>query len=312
MRLSHAFALVLTTSCVCVQPSFALDLDGSAGAVGLGAEAGLGASSSGLGGGVGIGGSALGAEVSGGVSPGGAAAEVDASSGGGKAGAAASAGASSKDTGVEAGAKAGTSSESVGKGISAGVEAGTGRSSDAVSASRSSTTGAAVSAGGGAIGLGGAAPSGSAGNPRSPSALSNRASLRESPIPTPELLPADQIGAVTLPPRLAPADDGSNDAGGSRSPMRLRTGSLRPPPAVVTAPRPIVGACRSALVRAASPYGAVRVEVASTGAPRQSSGGGLSAPMEARIVYERRGRVQIRQARVTCQFDQKGQVIAAL
>jgi hypothetical protein len=34
--------------------------------------------------------------------------------------------------------------------------------------------------------------------------------------------------------------------------------------------------------------------------------------MEARIVYERRGRVQIRQARVTCQFDQKGQVIAAL
>jgi hypothetical protein len=289
-----------------------------------GAEAGLGASSGGLGGGVSVGGSALGAEASGGVSPGGAAAEVDASTGGGKAGAAASAGAHSHDTGVEAGARAGTSSESVGKGISAGVEAGTGRSSDAVSASRSSSPGAAVSVGGGAIGLGGATTgtvddasgravtSGSAGNLRSPSASSHRASLRQSSIPTPDVLPADQIGPVTLPPRLVPADDGSNDTGGSRSRMRLRTGSLRPPAAVVTAPRPIVGACRSALLRAASPYGAVRVEVASTGAPRQSSGGGLSAPMEARIVYARRDRVQIRQARVTCQFDQKGQVIAAL
>ena len=34
--------------------------------------------------------------------------------------------------------------------------------------------------------------------------------------------------------------------------------------------------------------------------------------MQARIVYARSGRMQVRQARVTCQFDPDGQVIAAL
>jgi len=34
--------------------------------------------------------------------------------------------------------------------------------------------------------------------------------------------------------------------------------------------------------------------------------------MEARIVYARSRGMQVRQARVTCQFDSSGQVIAAL
>jgi hypothetical protein len=34
--------------------------------------------------------------------------------------------------------------------------------------------------------------------------------------------------------------------------------------------------------------------------------------MEARIVYVRGGRMQVRQAKVTCQFDANGQVVAAL
>jgi hypothetical protein len=76
--------------------------------------------------------------------------------------------------------------------------------------------------------------------------------------------------------------------------------------------RPILAACRAALAEAAEPYGATKVDVAVTGAPRKSSDGGLSAPVEARIVYSRSGRVQVRQARVTCQFDAGGQVVAAL
>jgi hypothetical protein len=34
--------------------------------------------------------------------------------------------------------------------------------------------------------------------------------------------------------------------------------------------------------------------------------------MEVRIVYARSGGVQVRQSRVTCQFDPDGQVVAAL
>jgi hypothetical protein len=74
----------------------------------------------------------------------------------------------------------------------------------------------------------------------------------------------------------------------------------------------MVVACRTALTEAASQYGAVRVDVASAASPRRSSDGGISAPMEARIVYLRGGRTEVRQAKVTCQFDASGEVVAAL
>jgi len=77
-------------------------------------------------------------------------------------------------------------------------------------------------------------------------------------------------------------------------------------------PPHLVTACRTALAEAAEAYGAVRVDVASIARPRRSGGGGLSAPMEARIVYARSRGLQVRQSRVTCQFDSHGQVIAAL
>jgi hypothetical protein len=117
---------------------------------------------------------------------------------------------------------------------------------------------------------------------------------------------AEQGIVVTLPPRLAPFDDGPSD------PDARRARPLRPATPVQAAPRPVVNACRTALAEAAAAYGAVKVDVASRGAPRRSSDGGLSAPMEARIVYSRKGRMQVRQARVTCQFDLAGTVVAAL
>jgi len=96
----------------------------------------------------------------------------------------------------------------------------------------------------------------------------------------------------------------------TRSP--LTTGSLQPLASVPGTPPRLVIACRNALSEAATPYGAVRVDVASIARPRPGGDGGISAPMRARIVYARSGRMQVRQARVTCQFDPDGQVIAAL
>ena len=117
---------------------------------------------------------------------------------------------------------------------------------------------------------------------------------------------------VALPPRLAPFDDGPSDPEPRRARTLPRLEPLRRATPVQAAPRPVVNACRTALAEAAAPYGAVRIDVASRGAPRKSADGGLSAPMEARIVYSRKGRMQVRQANVTCQFNGAGQVVAAL
>jgi hypothetical protein len=63
-------------------------------------------------------------------------------------------------------------------------------------------------------------------------------------------------------------------------------------------------------VEEARRVGAVRVDVASAGRQRSERNGTLVAPLEVRIVYERSGAAQVRQATVTCQIAPTGQVVA--
>ena len=68
--------------------------------------------------------------------------------------------------------------------------------------------------------------------------------------------------------------------------------------------------CRAAIVAAALPYGVVRVDAASAG-PIQSARGGFAAPVEFRIVYNRRGGLETRQATINCRMNTAGRVVAA-
>jgi hypothetical protein len=124
--------------------------------------------------------------------------------------------------------------------------------------------------------------------------------------------PGPSSAGLVLPSQVAPLLESSDDRKRSDRSADLGSSSLRPLGPASPALRPVVRACRTALAEAASRYGATRVDVASTAPPRRSSDGGISAPMEARIVYVRGGRMQVRQAKVTCQFDANGQVVAAL
>jgi len=54
----------------------------------------------------------------------------------------------------------------------------------------------------------------------------------------------------------------------------------------------------------------MHVDVASSGRVSHLKDGSLSAPVEARILFQRGSLVQIRQARVTCRMDQAGRVTA--
>jgi hypothetical protein len=68
--------------------------------------------------------------------------------------------------------------------------------------------------------------------------------------------------------------------------------------------------CREAIVAAALPYGVVRVDAASAG-PMRSARGGFAAPVEFRIVYNRRGGLETRQATINCRLNTAGRVVAA-
>jgi hypothetical protein len=118
-------------------------------------------------------------------------------------------------------------------------------------------------------------------------------------------------GTVDLPPKLIPGDGSPGRQDRPLDPSRP-TGALAPLTPRYQMPSAVVIACRSAIEGAALPLGAVQVDVVGAAEPRRSRDGGLSAPMEARIVYARNGRPQVRQARVTCQFNAGGQVVAAL
>jgi len=112
---------------------------------------------------------------------------------------------------------------------------------------------------------------------------------------------------VMLPPSLWPYESQASDGGWFRSiyvlkPLRARPGT----------PQVVVQSCRNALASGASSHGAIQVDVASAGRTARLKDGSLSAPVEARIVFQRGNRVQVRQARLTCRLDERGRTLAML
>ena len=95
-----------------------------------------------------------------------------------------------------------------------------------------------------------------------------------------------------------------------RGPERVLRQLPRPLSVVPGVARQSVDSCRNTIAAEAKPHGAVRVEAVSAGAPTRVREGITRAPIEARIVYARAGRVQVRQARITCQLNAQGRVIS--
>jgi hypothetical protein len=85
-----------------------------------------------------------------------------------------------------------------------------------------------------------------------------------------------------------------------RIPLRSRGGT----------PRQVVKNCRDAVTAAALSYGVVRVDAASAG-PMRSAGGGFVAPVEVKIISNRSGGLETRQATISCRMNTAGRVIAA-
>jgi hypothetical protein len=106
---------------------------------------------------------------------------------------------------------------------------------------------------------------------------------------------------VPLPPSLLPRHEGStSDQTSAAEPLAARGGI----------PGHLVQICRTSIIQAALPYGAVRVDAAGAGLPNRTRDGGLSAPLEVRVEYARARARQIRQARISCRINADGVVVA--
>ena len=71
-----------------------------------------------------------------------------------------------------------------------------------------------------------------------------------------------------------------------------------------------VAACRNGIIRGAKPHDPVRIDAVSAGNVQRIKGGGQIAPLVVRIVYDRQGGYEIREAKVNCQLNAKGAVVA--
>jgi hypothetical protein len=101
-------------------------------------------------------------------------------------------------------------------------------------------------------------------------------------------------------PEIGSVSGTREDLENFRNPLRARSGT----------PQRVVQDCRAAIVAAALPYGVVRVDAAAAG-PMRSARGGFAAPVEFRIVYNRRGGLETRQATINCRLNTAGRVVAA-
>jgi len=118
-----------------------------------------------------------------------------------------------------------------------------------------------------------------------------------------------KIETVDLPSTLVPSRLDHSESGrvtegypfGPQTSLKAKPGT---PPAVV-------GACRGAILSAATPLGAVRVSAVSAGPLRQRRGA-LAAPIQVRITYARHGSIEVRQAKVSCRLDAFGSVTAVI
>ena len=75
-------------------------------------------------------------------------------------------------------------------------------------------------------------------------------------------------------------------------------------------PTEIVAACREGILRGAEAYDPVKVDVVAAGYVQRLGEGGQVAPLVVRIVYDRQGGYEIREARVSCHVDALGNAIA--
>ncbi|UVK37853.1 helicase [Mesorhizobium sp. AR10] len=112
--------------------------------------------------------------------------------------------------------------------------------------------------------------------------------------------------AIVLPRSLWPSKGDRNAPGPSTKGYPM----LLPPVPIPGTPPAVVRVCRQAIMSAATPLGAVRVDAASAGPVRRHRRGALTAPIEVRIDYARQGGIEVRQARVVCRLDAAGRVVA--
>jgi len=263
-------------------------------------------------------GSAAGA--AGGAASGAAGAAGDAASGAaGAAGSAASgaagaAGSAASGAAGAAGDAASGAAGAAGSAASGAVGAAGNAASGAAGAAGSAASGAAGAAGNAASGVLGGAARGSAGS----------ASIGPGNAPTASIAaPTDEVGAravASLPAGLLPIEAGGGTIGpwvayvpelgqvhGTKEALSGLARVLRTIPGT---PLSAIRACRDRIASLSQPYGAIRVEAAGAGPIAQRRRGLTEAAIWARILYRRAGLTQVRQARVTCQLDARGQVLA--
>ena len=215
--------------------------------------------------------------------------------------------ASAFDTGVggiglSAGVSGGRQGTSVGVGanvgglgIGAGVSAGAQGTSVGVSTSVDGAGGANVGASVGAgVGVG-------VGVGDDESAENQSATTAGSPAAVSAATAKTTRKSMVLPPVLRPSKSGRGFTKG------YPFGFLGPLEAIPGTPVAVVQACRSAVMSAAKPLGAIRVRAASAGALRQRRGA-ISAPINVRVDYARQGGIEVRQAKVNCSLDRAGRV----
>ena len=270
----------------------ALDVGLSGGAAGLGAGVSAGVGSEGLSAGVGLSSGGNGVSAGGGAGLSGVSGSLGANAD--TVGGSANAGIGASGLGAGGGISSGSSGASAGGSVGpSGGSGGLGANGGAGSV-QGSVGGAGVSRGGTET------PTGNSTSSADPSASDGRTSGSIASI-APPTLAASSVAEDTFPESLWPVGSGEGDGGWFRSLYSLQPLRAKPGTSLN-----IVQSCRSALIQGALRYGATQVDVASAGRTTRVKGGGLSAPVEARIVYQRGSRVQVRQARVTCRLDATG------
>jgi hypothetical protein len=80
--------------------------------------------------------------------------------------------------------------------------------------------------------------------------------------------------------------------------------------AIAGVPTAIIAACREGIIRAAQPYDPIQVDVVGAGSAQQLKAGGQIAPLVVRIIYDRQGGYETREARVGCHVNALGQAVA--
>jgi hypothetical protein len=210
----------------------------------------------------------------------------------------------------------------VGRGIGSAVRDEGGNLGNAVGAIGGNTGGSSDPARGGAAagasGGGGTAARGrNASEPApgpGPAAVTGTVPTARAEVPSVQDIPVIiRLPLVLIPDRSRSGTEAERvvpGLGTVRGPERVLRQLPRPLSRVPGVARRSVDSCRETIAAEAKPHGAVRVEAVSAGAPTRARQGITRAPIEARIIYARGGRVQVRQARITCQLNAQGRVIS--